>query len=223
MKLVYVGQDINIALIENKANVISIETPKLFSEIIFNLINQTQGKPGNFILSDIEKELSIEKNIDFVSNPFLSNINDKKVINNLYSYLSIYAQENLYKETMDLNRLIVEYLDKILNFSPYNTEYNTEIDISALFKIYGLKIESNCETLTESIINYIKAMHNVCHINIFVFLNLKQYISEEDLCGIYKCVFYEKIHIIILQGQYSKKNENESHLIIDKDLCIIKI
>ena len=75
----------------------------------------------------------------------------------------------------------------------------------------------------ERIITYIKLMHQICNIELFVFYNLKDYFNSEKIELFYKDCLYEKINIIIIESSKSEKIKYEKYYILDNDLCIIEI
>ena len=89
-------------------------------------------------------------------------------------------------------------------------------------KLYDIKIQEEME-LNKLIINYIKLMHQICNVNVFVIVNAKQYFSKNQLQYIYTSIIYENIYFINIEGKFSGKNSDERCIIIDEDLCLIEI
>ena len=52
-------------------------------------------------------------------------------------------------------------------------------------------------------------------------LNLKQFLTEKQVGQLYEFCFYEKIHLINLEGQKNYTLKQEKCVIMDKDLCVI--
>ena len=150
------------------------------------------------------------------------NCNDKKIINKLYQELKEYVDISLMKESIELNGKVLEFLEQIMSLSPYALEYKLDLDVVTLFKSYEVRVESVYETLLERIIEYIKVMRQVCNVNIFVFVDLKHYLSKFEIKQLYECVFYEKVYLIILEPVQSVHIDCEKHWILDKDFCIIE-
>lgn len=61
MKLVNSRLGLEVELSENQVLNITVESPVKFSEVVYHICRQAGGEEGEFILSDIEKELSMEK------------------------------------------------------------------------------------------------------------------------------------------------------------------
>ena len=43
-----------------------------------------------------------------------------------------------------------------------------------------VKVDDHPESLLEKLESYVKAMHQICKIPVFIFVNLKQYLTEEE-------------------------------------------
>ena len=222
MILVYPDYQLEIALQENKIIVLSVENTKAYSTMLHDMWSQIQGKTGGFILSKQDKIVNITKEAECIFNPFSLDCNDKKIINKLYQELKEQADSVLFTEGNELNRYIINYLDKLFMQVPYALDYNIDFDISAILKAYSVKIESYCENLLEQIVEYIKIMNRICNTHVFIFVDLKRYLSEQELLHLYEFVFYEKIFLIIFEGKQSKPIFGEKYWILDEDLCIIE-
>lgn len=223
MKLVYPEYQLELPLRENQITVLSVENPKIYAELTGDLWRQSQGEEGVFILSDKEKIIPISKELACIFNPFSLECNDKKVINKLYGELKEQAEENLSCESAKINRDILDYLDKVLMQVPYSLEYDVDLDFISLLKIYGVKIENLSGTLLEKIVEYIKVLNRICHVKIFAFIGLKQYLTVNELEQLYEFVFYEKISLVIVEPVHTECIPGEKCWLFDCDFCIIEL
>ena len=64
-------------------------------------------------------------------------------------------------------------------------------------------------------------LHRECfRKRLFVFVNLKAFLSENEITLFYQSVFYEKLSVLLLEsGQKEPVRSCEEMRIIDKDLC----
>lgn len=106
---------------------------------------------------------------------------------------------------------------------PYNLKYNFDTDLITLMKAISLENAQDAETTIEKLIQYIKLMHEICMIDIFVIPNLKYYFSSEDIKQFYQFIIYSKIHLIIIESHRTPAINDEKSWIIDKDMCIIEL
>ena len=68
MKLVNARLGLELEFLENQVLNLTIESPERFSEVVYNLSKQVEGEEGEFILSNAEKELLLEKKAVVIAN-----------------------------------------------------------------------------------------------------------------------------------------------------------
>ena len=208
---------------ENKVNVLAVENPNLFSKLVIDFYNQTNGEDGGFILSTADYEiLNINKKIEFIPQPAMININDKRLINKLYSSLKeISSNEENYQNTADLFSAVTQYIQKLCSLADFDIDLDNEFDINSLFKSVGLKFYDKNLNIAEKLLDYILTIRDLLKINIFVVVNLKSYLSNEDIKLFEKSILDHKVNLLLLESNYKEKTEYEKTLIIDNDLCEI--
>lgn len=222
MKLICSKYGLSVELKENQILVLSVESATIFSELVQSLWCQVNGSEGEFLISDREKTYPIPKVLEFIANPFSVNCNGKKVLTGLYKELSYFSIDELQEESETINGSIVSYLDKVCSKVPYALEYQLEFDPVDLYKLYDVHVDSQPSTLLEKVEDYVRVLHQILHIKVFAFLNIKQFFSTEELKEFYKFCAYEKVYIILLERFYDFSSDEEKHWILDKDLCLIE-
>ena len=207
MKLVNSRLGLEVELSENQVLNITVESPVKFSEVVYHICRQAGGEEGEFILSDIEKELSMEK----------------RILSQLYKNLSEKILEDHFEEFATVNQKVIQFMDKVTSSSEYNLTYDVDFQAAGLIKYCNVHMDSCYDSLTEKFINYLRTMKQICNVDIVFVLNLKQYFSSEDLREIYKHCFYTKMYLINLEGVKSDPIESDRYVIIDKDLCVLDL
>lgn len=223
MNIVNNDYQINFLFKENIVHELIVENSHVFTLLVQNMWQQCNGEEGTWKLLQDEKSLNINKYIKCIINPFSISINDKTIINKLYQELKSLSDENLVLESSNINLNNINYIDKLSILTPYPLTYNLDYNITDLLKIYDVKIDTIANTLLEKIIEYLKVMNQICHINIFVFVSLKQYLNTDEISKLYEFVFYEKINILLIENHQFPILNNENIFIIDDDLCIINL
>lgn len=222
MRLIHSGYGIDIEVCENEVNLLCIEQKKSFADLIQEILDQKNGKEGNFILSEKDKIHNISKEVEIIINPFVLDCNEKRIQQKLYQEVYEQAIGKYLPETTELNAEIISYLEKITLSVPYDIIFDLEENIQGMLKIYGVRIEQQTFSLLEKIIDYLKILVRMCRIRIFIFVNLKIYLDPEDLKKLYEFAFYEKMYIILIENQVTKKINCEKVCILDQDKCIIE-
>lgn len=223
MKLVHTKYDLTLEVKENVVTVLSVENPKAYSEILGDIWNQANGGEGAFILSEGNKIKALSKEIECIFNPFAVNCNDKKILTKLYQELQKQANDFLQEETVEINGVLIDYLEKLMNGVPYHLTFDLDLDIGSILKGYNVLMEDTDCSLLEKLMEYMRAMSQICHIRSFVCVNLKSFFSKEELKYLYEFAVYEKINIIVIESIQSEALIGEKGWILDKDLCIIEL
>lgn len=224
MKLVH--PDFTLPIIEENSYICYewiMESPEYFSRYVQELFNQMNGGEGNFVLSSDEKELDISKTMEIIVNPLSVNINDRKIINKLYSELSqtAYDSEN-YLATQGILADIQKYFLNLEQAGNYMLEMDSEIDITALFKALNIKLEIFADDFFEMLNQYIKIAAELMKKKIVVFVNLGSYLSKEQLEELLKNAAYNEIILLLIENQQKDYFlEDTKCIIIDKDGCEI--
>lgn len=211
-----------ISFEENEIPVLTFENRNAYRNLLSDFQMQKIGNGGISVLSKDNKEISA-KHIEFISDPFLVDINNKKLITEIINQLAEYAKSedftyNLQKLNSGLQNFILDLIDDI----DVELEFSEFLDVKGLLKLYDIKIpESNYSDLLEKLLKYILLEHQVLGIECFIINNLKLYLTSDELDELYKEMRYHKIALILVQSEELYSNEGEKSLIVDKDLCLI--
>jgi CRISPR-associated protein Csn2 len=215
MKLFFGGCDLEI----------EIEEGDLFGLCITeNLWNQANGIDGEIFLTKGDKSLKLNKEGSVIFNPYSLDVNERKIINRVYSEMQEIADTNLYEQQSDINSDVVSLLDEIGTHFPYPLDYSLNLDFQQLLKIYSVKIEMIDSDLIDRVVNYIRLSHQILGTGIFIFINFRTYFTQKELSGLREMVQYEQITVLMVENNVNfDEGVNEKWWIVDKDLCIIEI
>ncbi|MCQ2082618.1 MAG: type II-A CRISPR-associated protein Csn2 [Lachnospiraceae bacterium] len=222
MKLVNPRMNIFCDVKENEIQVLVIENPKIFVSAISEIKNLIDGNNGEFILSDDLSEIEWKKSVEIIIDPWLIDFNSKRIKSTMYKTLAEIANENLYLKYNSLKTELISYMEEAILSVPYGLEYNTEIEESALFKFLDLRVQISDENFITRIIEYINIIASICFVKVLFFVNIKSYLTSEELMEIYKTAKYNKIQLFLIENHVSNKIDDEIITIIDKDNCIIE-
>lgn len=146
MKLVNSKYNLDIEFEENISNTLVLENKQHMIDVIQNLILQLKGDEGDFVLSS-EKNVKFDKVVEFITNPFEIDFNNKKIATKLFEQLTAVASECV-EEYNFINGKIVGTLDDICSKIEYsNLEYNLEYEWKSIFKLYNVRIGENYNSL----------------------------------------------------------------------------
>lgn len=224
MRLIERELGLDIELKENIISVVVIEKVESRLRIIDELYSQINGSEGNWILVENEKQFDLSKSVDMILEPFSVELNSKKIKNRLYQDIKEVAQEYYFSQGMELHSNICTYIENVLEKIPYPIKYEDEWNLLEILKVYDVELEEESESKCEKLFNYIKLVNNVCGNSVFILVNIKQYLIEQQVLELYKLVMYSKIQLVLIEfNMYNEKNNVEDIYVLDADgWCGIK-
>lgn len=222
MKLVERELGLEIELKENIVSVIVVENISMRLPLIEELYSQSIGKDGNWLLVENEKRYDLSKKAEVILEPFSLDLNNKKVKTKLYQEIKTVAQEYMFSQGVELHSDICKYLETVFEKLPYPIKYEQEWNVLELLKAYGVELVEECDSVCEKLFHYIKLLNELCGIHIFVAVNLKQYLTKDQLFELYKMEKYIKIQLVLIEScVQTERMEGEEVYILDEDRCII--
>mgnify|MGYP002565148466 FL=1 len=199
-----------------------IESPKEFSEYLHELYCQYEKDEGRFVLSQRDKILELSKYLEIIVNPFTVEINSRKILNKLYIKLEkVSKEEQMYEETLELTAYIHEYLMQLEQQTNYILSFDDNLEIPALLKAVGIKHEEMEDDFFERIIRYVKIAVEVLSTKVFVFVNIRSYLTDEQIQELIKEIRYQEAKILFMESQERACLEGGMRYIIDRDGCEI--
>jgi CRISPR type II-A-associated protein Csn2 len=203
--------------------IVSIEDKTMFSNFLLELSKQINGEEKNeYVLLKDYKEISIDDNIEIITDLSSFQINSKKIISLLYKKMS-----NAIKSTdipikiEEFNDLAIPIINDISSIIDLPLTYSEELFIEDVIKMYSVRLEEKYDSLVEKITKYINNIFQLKKIHCLIIYLAYEYLNEDDILQIYKQCEFLEITTIIFEGIYEKRKKEEKVLIIDKDCCEI--
>lgn len=224
MKLVHSNLEKHIMFTENEINVLVLESPVSFRKFIEELNNQVMYDEGEFVLSESHKELKLSKNVELILDLFNFNFTNRRITTKILEEAKTIAlDEDSFQSTLEVVSGLEKYMFSLVDEFDYPISSKEKIEIGDVLKIFDLKVEAKDSTWLERICAYLEVCQRFLNVKLFVFVNLKRYLSNEELIAFYKQISYKNISLLLIE-QSIKENEiigNEKVIIVDKDLCEI--
>lgn len=219
MKLSCVRFQNQIIFDEKSINVLIIENPGELSYFICEIIDEINGDDGDLCLSDDLSIIDFSKGVELIINPFVLNINNKYMIGKLHSDLKkkAYDSDN-YVQINEMKTVLVSTINTFLMNEVQSLTFSEEVDVVGLFKLLDIKFDQS-ESLLENICDYITVYKEYTEVQLFVFVNLKSFLSCDEIKKLYDFVLYKKIQILLIENKVYDNENNEIIKIIDSDLC----
>lgn len=196
-----------------------IENKKLYRKIIEDLINNISIDDGNIILSKNNKLIVPEKEIFVFSDYFNFDVN-KFVLNKYYKELKNLSENNFFDETLEIKEVLRNYVTKLVE-NEYSIKLEEDLDISQILKAFGVKFQRN-EDLLLNLFEWIKILNELLGYEIFFFINLENFLSNDELVEFSKFILYNKYRVVFLENfNRNRLFDDDNLIIIDNDLCEI--
>lgn len=209
-----------ITLKEDKVTCIEIENKNYFYRLISNLYSIINSEiVEDITIYDIEnKELNISNKIKIFLNFFNFDFDSKKYTNDINKYIVNEMDENDKVNLLKSYNKLIETFIKILNKSDLPLQILEDITVDNIIKNLKLTINPK-NNLLDNLMLLIELEKTLKTNNLLVFVNLKQYLTNQELIELYKYAIYNKIHIIMIDSQsYGGTLDYENKLIIDSNL-----
>lgn len=208
MKIFSLENDITFT--EEYINVLQIQDKKLFTNVINSLndnINNIEDTKERIIILDNDIEIKIEKEVLMIIDVFNIDFNQKKIQSALYNKIEkIYKQE--FERMSELQtifqKLQLNVLD-VFNEFPFEFNYKESIGIQEYLKLLGLKISNNKGKIIDTVFSLIDVVEYLLVAKLLVFVNLKLYLSDDELNEIYKYAMYKKVNILLIETGRGKR------------------
>lgn len=221
MKLVEREYGIEVDIKENIVAIIVLEDVKLRLPLINELFSQTSGKEGNWLLFENDKSFDLGKKVELILEPLTLTLNNKKVKTKLYQDIKTIAQDYCFSQGLEVHSQICNYLENMLDKLPYPVKYDEDWDVSEILKAYNVEFVEEYDNIFEKLYNYIKLVNTVCGTDIFIMVNIKQYLTDDQITELYKMAAYGKIQLVLIEFSMNNKRDCEEIYILDNDDCVI--
>ena len=204
----------NLIEIDNEyVRCIEIENKDYFYRTI-SLLNDFNNN------EDLKEEINFIDKIDFkmIIDYFNIDLNDKKTLNAVIKYV----KENI--DVLNYDKLLRSYQRLCTLFSsslenidiPINIE--EDINIDNIIKLMNIKINKE-DSILKNLFIFIDVINELKNYNLLILVNLKQYLTKEELNEVYKYAIYNNVALLLIDNtSYGIPQKYEKKLIIDDNL-----
>ena len=215
----YKGFNFKMDFEEKNVFSLIVENKRSYRKIIEDLVNNSNIEDGNIILSMNNKLVMPEKEIFVFLDYFNFDIN-KFVLNKYYKELKNLSENEFLNETLEIKEILKDYINKLID-NNYSLKFEDDLDISQILKAFSIKFERS-EDLLLNLFEWLKILNELLGYEIFFFINLENFLSENELLEFSKFIVYNKYKVVFLENFYRNKLfEDDNLIVIDYDLCEI--
>ena len=218
---------INVNYIENELIVednkilnIEIYNKKFFYRFIkdLNLIENGNTIEEIIAFNKQNEEITLTNKIEILSNFLDFDLYNKKYLSDFQKYIVKNSEEKNIDKIVKEYSKVYDSISNIVNLIDIPITIKNDFDFESIIKSF--KFEVNFfDNLLNNLIDLLEVKLNLSKEKIYVFINLKSYLSNEDLLELYKYIFVKNINSIFIDtNKYDDLNDNVNKIIIDTDL-----
>ena len=164
------------------------------------------------------KEINMNGKIKVFINYFDFQFDSKKYTNEISKFVSNYINEEDTKDLINLYGKMTRIYKKALNDIDLPLYVENDISIDNINKLIKLGISPK-EELLDNLMLLIDLEHTLKTNNFLVFVNLKQYLTKDEVVELYKYAIYNEITIMLVDSIcHGVTLKNEKKYIIDENL-----
>ena len=182
------------------------------------------GEEGDFVFLSNGSEISPAKEGEIIFDPINMDFNDKKIQNLLYKKLEgVYNRGDLVVKFSDLTAKAENFLLDVFAEVSLSLSYE-EIGVLEIIKAFSVKISRDYESFLEKLICYVNILIELKNCKFVVFVNLKSFLSDQDLSVFYSHCLREKISLLLIENSLLRPLlPCEKAVVITSDLCEILV
>lgn len=204
----------------HKVNVLVLENSNYLYDFVAHLIATLNKEESPLVLLENNSSIANLDAVDFIPNVFNINVNTKKNLTCLHKHITRMINDNFLGFSKDYHALIKKFAEVIFNFDSSLT-YNCDFDATAIVKLFNPSFDLQYTKLLELLINYINILIEFSKLKLIIFLNLRDFMSQDDLYQLIQHCERKEVIILLIQAKQMYNIENQNCLIVDEDLCEI--
>lgn len=218
LEIKYLDNDIDIK--ENEVYALEVENKNYFYRIVRDLHNISNNNIVDdiYLSDDNNNEINYFNKFKIFIDFFDFNFDSKKITNDIIKYLNKNISIEVKDSILNQYNKIIKLYKKELNNIDIPLMIETETDSDNITKSLKISIEVK-QNLIENLLLLIDIENILGTKDILIFVNLKQYLTKNELEELYKYTIYNEVSILLIDSQcYGGTLNNEKKLIIDENL-----
>ena len=220
MNLIYTFLDNKIDLYNDYVNSIEILNNNYFyrlTNLVYKYSNNQETE--EFYFTENNEEIKLNKKIRIITNYYDFDFNNKKYINELIKNISNNTDDNILLKLNNNYNKLYKVLSSLINSVDLNFKVDIydEFSINEILNNFNLSIPSK-DNLLDNLILLIDIEKQFNINKVLVFINLKDYLSREEIIEFEKYCIYNNVYVILFDNSKYKNNSYEKKFLIDNDL-----
>lgn len=206
---------------EGRINTLVMENPVFYRNTVLKMKEQINGGNEEFFLYKNGQKEDFVKNTELITDIFGLKFDTKplntKIIQALKDETDL-ADDETFEIITKLNMFASELANKLA----FDVSFKELTDLKEVIKLFEFFLDVETLNFCEKITEYMDVISSFSNKKLFVFLNLKSALTEEETEYFIKNAVYKKYSVLLLENKAQERIwENEKLTVIDRDLCEI--
>ena len=221
MKIAYNRMSTVIEIVPGKCFGLIIENEQFLYQMLTDFKQATEGIETGIVVSKREQPEDVSKKVAFLTDFVGFDLNRKSLLSKIVSTLESNAKEaRLCQTSQRLLADIENFISELTLDFPYELSCE-KLSMQNLLKCAGVAIVDDFSSLEERLLAYMDLAREFEGKELFIFANLRCLISAEKLQRMIETALMREHNILLIDGFDYPKLEEESRMVVDKDLCEI--
>lgn len=212
--------DNELILEDNKILNIEIYNKKFFYRFIkdLNLIENGNNLEEITAFNKQNEEITLTNKIEILSDFLEFDSYNKKYSSDFQKYIVKNSEDkNIGKIVKEYSK-VYDSITNIVNLVDIPITIKNYFDFDSIIKSFKFEVNFS-DNLLNNLINLLEVKTNLSKEKIYIFINLKSYLNNEDLLEFYKYIYLKNINSIFIDtSKYADLNDYINKVIIDRDL-----
>lgn len=203
---------------------IVIENSIVFRKFLTKLSEQINESIEFALYYENDKQIDLSKQSYLVFSPLDIKIDEKRESSLILKDVANKLTASKNEEYQILVNKINDFVSSIIYDYPLPLKFDLELSINSFLKALSLSKQENTDTFLENLLLQVKTLTYLFNINLFFFVNLKDYITNDELRVLKNELNSLEVDFILISRNLNNdKIDKEFDIIIDKDLAEIHI
>lgn len=222
MTFAYAPLNLFAEMPEDTVTSLILEQPKLFYEFVSDIYAQSCGLSGTACFSDLNAAFSISKNAVLITQLIPFEMNQKPLLNALYTRMKKLSQEKeLYLSSHELSGKIDTFINSLTEQCEEELVWDHLEDITALLKAVSLRFYEEQPDLPSQFLDYMLACREYLGKQLFITVNLRSYLGQSEAASLFHSIVLHKLSVLCIENREYSRVRDEKCIIVDQDYCVI--
>ncbi len=212
--------DNELILEDNKILNIEIYNKKFFYRFIkdLNLIENGNTLEEITAFNKQNEEITLTNKIEILSDFLDFDLYNRKYSSDFQKYIVKNSEEKNIDKIVKEYSKVYDSISNIVNLVDIPITIKNDFDFESVIKSFKFEVNFS-DNLLNNLTDLLEVKLNLSKEKIYVFINLKSYLSNEDLLEFYKYICTKNINSIFIDtNKYDDLNDYVNKIVIDTDL-----